>query len=71
MQPVTPSTAPGLRSRRSSPRRPITRCSAFSRMAQVFTSTTSAPCGACTGSYPSERSLPYISSESLTFIWQP
>ena len=45
MQPTTPRTPPARLWRWSSPIRPITRCSAFSRTAQVLTSMTSASAG--------------------------
>ena len=48
MQPVTPRIVSFFMKRRSSPSRPITRCSALSRMAHVFTRMTSAPSGPST-----------------------
>ncbi len=71
MQPTTPSTSPGRLWRCSSPIRPITRCSALSRTAQVFTSMTSASAGSSARVNPARPSTPNMSSESATFIWQP
>ena len=71
MHPAITITVPGFMFRLSSPRPPITRCSAWSRMAHVFTRITSAPSGPSAASYPCAARLPYMSSESLTFIWQP
>src|SRR5207247_313242 len=56
MQPTTPSTSPGRLCRLSSPSRPSTRCSAWSRTAHVFTSITSAASGSSVRTYPSRRS---------------
>ncbi len=71
MHPTTPSTSPARLCLCSSPIRPITRCSALSRTAQVFTSITSASAGSSARTYPSRPSSPKSSSESATFIWQP
>ena len=73
MHPVTPITTSGFVSRScwSWPTRPITRCSAWSRMAQVFTRITSASSADAAGAYPCSARMPAISSLSLMFIWQP
>ena len=73
MHPVTPMTTSGRSRFRalSCPTRPRTRCSACSRMAQVFTSTTSASSGEPTISYPSAARTPSMSSPSEMFIWHP
>ncbi len=52
MHPTTPSTSPGRLWRWSSPIRPITRCSALSRTAQVLTSMTSAAAGSSVAHVP-------------------
>ena len=48
MHPATPTTVPGFMARLSSPRRPITRCSAWSRIAQELRRMTSARFGVST-----------------------
>ena len=71
MHPVTPMSAPSRRYCCSCPTRPMTRCSAWSRMAQVFTRMTSASSGLSVATNPCSARMPAISSLSLMFIWQP
>ena len=74
MQPSTPSCIGRARWRfswRSSARRRRTFCSAFSRMAQVLSSTTSASAGSRVRPKPCPVSTDATTSESATFIWQP
>ncbi len=65
--------APGCAalSRARWPWRPMTFCSAPSRMAQVLMTTRSASSIDGASSQPAASSRPAISSESLRFIWQP
>ena len=53
------------------PRLPYSRLSAFSRMAHVLNTTTSASAASSVGRYPSAVSRPAIRSESCSFIWHP
>ena len=53
------------------PRLPYRRLSAFSRMQQVFKTTTSASSSPDATSMPSASSRPAMRSESCSFIWHP
>ena len=53
------------------PIRPITFCSAASRMAQVLMTIRSADSRSAVSAHPAAASAPAISSESERFIWQP
>ena len=72
-QPVSTTRRPGLAalSRASWPCRPMTFCSAPSRIAQVLMTMRSASSIEADSSHPAARRRPAISSESLRFIWQP
>jgi hypothetical protein len=61
------SSLSGLRA----PRVPYSLLSAFSRMQQVFSTTTSASSRLSVGSMPSASSNPAMRSESCSFIWHP
>ena len=63
MQPTTPRTLPARLCRWSSPTRPITRCSALSRTAQVLTSMTSASPG-CRRAHTRRGPAPRASARS-------
>ena len=58
-------------SRLASPRCAMKRLSADSRIEQVLNRIRSAPSrsGAC--AYPSDSSIPFMRSESCSFIWHP
>ena len=47
------------------------RSSAFSRIEQVLKRMRSASVRAGASRYPSDSSMPFIRSESCSFIWQP
>src|SRR3954447_8783622 len=72
-QPPTPMTRSG--SRRFSAaawRRYCTkRSSAFSRIEQVLKRISSASCWSATSASPSDSSIPFMRSESCSFIWHP
>ena len=53
------------------PRLPYTRFSAWSRMAQVFSTTTSAWAGSSVNVQPMASSMPMMYWLSATFCWQP
>src|SRR5215213_11656191 len=58
-------------SRLASPRWPTRRLSAFSRIEQVLNRIRSAPARSPASLYPSDSSIPFIRSESCSFIWHP
>ena len=72
-QPVstTRSAGVGRLEARQAPIRPMTFCSAASRMAQVLMTTRSAASSDAASAQPAASSAPAISSESEWFIWQP
>jgi hypothetical protein len=53
------------------PRFPYSLLSAFSRMQQVLSTTTSASSTLAAGCSPSASNSPAIRSESCSFIWHP
>ena len=71
--PVRTTRRPGFASLRRArcPCRPITFCSAPSRIAQVLMTISSAASIDDASAQPAASSRPAISSESLRFIWQP
>ena len=74
MQPSTPTKNPSRRfcfCARSSLSRCSTLFSAFSRIAHVFTSTTSDSPGSAAGAMPCASRMLRTISESASFIWQP
>ena len=72
-QPPTPITRSGSSdfSRLASPRWPTSRVSAFSRIEHVLNRIRSAPSRAGASAYPSDSSIPFMRSESCSFIWHP
>src|SRR3954453_16782653 len=72
-QPPTPITRSGfLRlSTRASYRCATKRSSAFSRIEQVLKRIRSASWRSATSAYPSDSSMPFMCSESCSFIWHP
>src|SRR3954451_7220803 len=56
---------------RRRPRLPYRRLSAFSRIAQVLRTTTSASAASSVATIPSDVRSPAIRSESCSFIWHP
>ncbi len=72
-QPPTPTTLSGfsLFSRFAWPRLPMKRLSADSRIEQVLNRIRSASSRSATSSYPSDSSMPFMRSESCSFIWHP
>src|SRR3954447_1158958 len=72
-QPPTPMTRAGSRrlSARASPRWATNRSSAFSRIEHVLKRMRSASARASASAYPSDSSMPFIRSESCSFIWHP
>ena len=72
-QPVSTTRSAGLAalSFASWPCRPMTFCSAASRIAQVLMTTRSAVSNDGASAQPAASRRPAISSESLRFIWQP
>src|SRR3954468_18099803 len=72
-QPPTPTTRSGFSdfSRLASPRCPMRRLSAFSRIEQVLKRIRSASPRSAASRYPSDSSMPFMRSESCSFIWQP
>src|SRR6185436_11260965 len=55
----------------ASPRWPARRLSAFSRIEQVLKRIRSASPRSPASLYPSDSSMPFIRSESCSFIWHP
>ena len=47
------------------------RSSAFSRIEQVLKRMRSAPSASGASAYPSDSSMPFMRSESCSFIWHP
>ena len=72
-QPATTMRRRGLRSFAGFrwPRLPYSRLSAFSRIAHVLSTTTSACATSSVGDRPSACNTPAIRSESCSFIWHP
>src|SRR3954454_15997441 len=72
-QPPIPITRSGssVFSRLASPRWPTRRLSAFSRIEQVLKRIRSAPARSPASLYPSDSSMPFMRSESCSFIWHP
>src|SRR3954462_11694470 len=72
-QPPMPTTRAGssLFSRLASPRCPSSRLSAFSRIEQVLKRIRSAAARSSASAYPIDSSMPFIRSESCSFIWHP
>ena len=72
-QPVSTTRSAGLAAfrRLMAPMRPMTLCSAASRMAQLLMTTRSADSSPSASAQPAASSAPAISSESEWFIWQP
>src|SRR6478752_5030231 len=72
-QPPTPTTRSGSSdfSRLASPRWATNRLSADSRIEQVLNRIRSASARPCASSYPSDSSMPFMRSESCSFIWHP
>ena len=72
-QPPTPITRSGSRrlSTLASWRWATKRSSAFSRIEQVLNRIRSASARSGTSWYPSDSSMPFIRSESCSFIWHP
>ena len=72
-QPPTPITRSGSRrfNAAASRRWETKRSSAFSRIEQVLNRIRSASSRAGASAYPSDSSMPFIRSESCSFIWHP
>src|SRR3954468_16683135 len=72
-QPPTPTTTSGRSrlTRLASPRWATKRSSAFSRIEQVLKRMRSASARVDDSAYPSDSSMPFMRSESCSFIWQP
>src|SRR5829696_7785194 len=72
-QPPMPTTRSGSSALRrfASPRCPASRLSAFSRIEHVLNRIRSAPARSPASLYPSDSSIPFIRSESCSFIWHP